>query len=78
MKPFGWKHVHRRYPAVKVGDKSGCWRVTAFLGRGFQGRADMRVEMVCECGRRTEVFEFMARDRSKTCPHAKSKKARRP
>jgi hypothetical protein len=64
-------YANRRYPAVAVGQKYGCWRVTKLLGRGHKGRADMRVQLTCTCGRTSEVYEFLVRDRNITCKHTR-------
>lgn len=59
----------REYPAISVGQRYGDWRVIELLGRGIQGRRDMRVALVCKCGRRSETFEYLARNFG-TCRHA--------
>lgn len=58
----------RRYPEIRIGQRFGPWTVVALLGRGFRGRSDMRVELVCLCGRRAETFEFQARKRAENGP----------
>jgi hypothetical protein len=65
-------YAGRRYPEMVVGARYGCFTVTALLGRGHQGRADLRVRIQCDCGREYEVFEFMARYKGKVmkeCRH---------
>lgn len=58
----------REYPEPRVGMRFGSWRVTEILGRGYQGRADLRIELRCEHGMVRQMFEFLARKLGK-CPH---------
>jgi hypothetical protein len=60
----------RAHPSIAVGNVFGSWRVRKLLGRGYQGRADMRVLLVCDgCGAERQVFEFLARKPAE-CRHA--------
>lgn len=51
----------RRYPAAKVGDRFGPYRVTRTLPRGHKGRSDERVRWRCTCGLRGESYVFNLR-----------------
>ncbi len=56
-------YANRKHPRPAVGDVfGGTWRVTADLGPGRHGRADLSVAIECTgCGHRREVFEFNLR-----------------
>jgi len=56
----GGRTRHRDRPAPFVGQIFGEWTVTRLLGRGVQGRRDMRLQLVNAKGRLREVFEFQA------------------
>jgi len=51
----------RKHRELAVGQRFGAWTVVNLIGRGVMGRSDMRVEIVCVCGKRAELFEFMVR-----------------
>lgn len=51
----------RTHPEPKVGDRFGVWKVVALIGRGVQGRADMRLMLECRHGVQRPAFEYNAR-----------------
>ena len=52
---------NRKHPELSVGQKLGPWRVVTVLGRGYQGRADLRALVECTCGRQHAGFEYNLR-----------------
>ena len=61
----------RRTPMPRAGDVIGDYRVVEVLGRGFGGRSELRLSLVCTtCGRPRETNEFNAR-KVRTCGHGR-------
>jgi hypothetical protein len=64
-----WHGPTRQTPMPRAGDILGDWRVVDVLGRGFGGRSELRLSLVCTtCGRTRETNEFNAR-KVRTCGH---------
>lgn len=63
--------ANRKYPVPRVGDRLGCYEVMG-LSRGRQGRADLDVRVLCDCGVTDQLFEHQLRRhlaRGDTCRH---------
>lgn len=62
----------RKHAPPRIGQRFGSWRVVRLLGRGYRGRSDLRVEVECSCGKRSETYEFNLRThRGRACYHVR-------